>query len=1185
MQKIFKTNKLITNFLNITIFVFFIFLNHTGFGQSDPDIPDFAKYKINKEEFMSRRAEAINLRRGINDTISFDPYKRIEAIKIMETQKKNLAKGKGNRNALLLTPWTEIGPNPIPNGQVGVGPQLSVSGRTTAIAVHPTNPDIVYVGTAQGGLYRTLNGGTTWTPVMDNALSLAIGAVTFAPSSPDIVYVGTGEPNFSGDSFFGVGVYRINSAASANPVLTGPLNQSSGNTDVFTGRGISEIQVHPTNADIIFVGTTSGIGGIGGNPNSVLPSRGIYRSTNATTINPIFDKLTGLEGNGNFSVRDLVLDPLNPNLLVCNLVTNGGGIYVSNDALSGSPTFTRTFTFTGSSTNDFTAEFAIHHTGGPNPTIYAATGFGGGRVYISTDSGATWTQQIDNNFCTPQCFYDIAIDVDPTNAARVYLGGAPALVFGVSTNSGVSFTNNATTASGLHVDSHVISVSKSNPSTIYFGSDGGIYKSLDAGMTWTSLNNSTFRATQFMSLALHPTDPNFTIGGTQDNGTNFYKPDATWNRVDFGDGGYAVIDQNALDNNSVDMYHTYFNAPTLKGYSTVSSVASAAEGNWDFRGCNSVSGNGIPCGGSVLFYAPLERGPGNPNTLYYGADILYRSADKGLNHTAVSQNLTDPISAIGISPQNDNVRIVGQNSGGIWGTTTGSSLLVNLDPGNTVPNNFIARAVIDPNDVNTAYVTISAFGVVNIWKTNNLNAGSPTWVSAASGIPLVPVSAFVIDPDDSNNLYAGTDIGVFASTDAGATWNPFGTDLPVVAVFDMDIHKITKTLRIATHGRGLWEISTECPVITVNNPVVTTGTEGVFFSQAFVASGGTPLYTYTTSSILPTGLTLSTGGVLNGTTSQLGLFTIVVNVTDANGCTGTGLTYNLTITCPSPLPGWCAYPNGVNCTSGSATTYNPGNQTFTLTSTNCYYPNSFISDQLAFAQYDLCGNGTISAQVTSISGSLGWAGITMRESNAAGAKKAQLMTNLSNLSRREFRTTTGGAAYPQQFPSQNRYWLRITRTGNQFVMYISPNGTTWYSAGSQNITMSSCIEVGLVITNYTANSTVTATFANVSVTGGVSRPVFTDPGNLFNEPLVADFNILPNPTTGEIELDFSSYSNRNLQIVIYNLQGKMLHSVKYESVNNKENIDLSDFNSGMYLIKVKSEGMQDVTKRLVLMTK
>jgi len=152
-------------------------------------------------------------------------------------------------------------------------------------------------------------------------------------------------------------------------------------------------------------------------------------------------------------------------------------------------------------------------------------------------------------------------------------------------------------------------------------------------------------------------------------------------------------------------------------------------------------------------------------------------------------------------------------------------------------------------------------------------------------------------------------------------------------------------------------------------------------------------------------------------------------------------------------------------------------------------------------------------------------------------------------------------------------------------MYISPNGTTWYSAGAQNITMSSCIEVGLVITNYTANSTVTATFANVSVTGGVTRPVITDSGNLFDEPLVADFNILPNPTTGEIEFDFSSYSNRNLQIVMYNLQGKMLHSFKYESVNNKENIDLSDFNSGMYLIKVKSEGMQDVTKRLVLMTK
>ena len=347
---------------------------------------------------------------------------------------------------------------------------------------------------------------------MDNALSLAIGAIAIALSSPETVYVGTGEPNFSGDSYFGVGVYRIDNASSGSPTITGPLNDEAGNADIFTGRSIGQIAVHPTNPAIIFVATTSGIGGIGGVAFPGVPSRGIYRSTDATSADPTFTKLTGLEGGGNFSVRDLILDPLNPNLLVCNLIANPGGIYVSTNALTASPTFTRTVTFSSTSISELTAEFAIQHTSGPNPTIYAATGNLGGRVLINTDGGTTWTQQIDNNFCTAQCFYDIAIAVDPADATRVYLGGSPTLVFGISTNSGVTFTNNAATAVGLHVDSHVIGVSPSSPTTIYFGSDGGIYKSVNGGTTWTSLNNSTFRATQFMGLAVHPTDPNFTIG-------------------------------------------------------------------------------------------------------------------------------------------------------------------------------------------------------------------------------------------------------------------------------------------------------------------------------------------------------------------------------------------------------------------------------------------------------------------------------------------------------------------------------------------------------------------------------------------------------------------------------------------------------------------------------------------------
>ncbi|MEO6564621.1 MAG: hypothetical protein ABIO63_01185, partial [Casimicrobiaceae bacterium] len=736
----------------------------------------------------------------------------------------------------LTAAWTEIGPNPIPNGQVLNGVQLPVSGRTVAITVHPTNPNLVYVGTAQGGLYRTTDGGTTWTPMLDNALSLAVNTIAIVPSQPDTIFVGTGESGFSADSFFGVGIYRIDNASTAAPTITGPIGGAN-----FTGRSVSKIVVHPTNPNIIFATSASGVGGIGGNANNVLAARGVFRSTDALSAAPTFTKMTitGPAAQDRAFV-DVVMDPGNPDLVLCTLADSfalgEGGIYRSTDALTANPTFVRTFTTAGTGTNASRTELALHRSGTGVVTVYAASAHNGGTVQRSIDGGATWTQQIDNNFCGGQCFYNIAFAVDPINVDRVYLGGTGATTtFAFSNNGGSTFTNSQ---NGLHTDSHAIAVAQSIPSTIYFGSDGGIYKSIDSGATWASLNNTTFRATQFMGLAVHPIDPNFTIGGTQDNGTNFYRPDATWFRADFGDGGYAVIDQSSVNNVAVNMYHTYFNSSTLKGYGYVPGPATATEGNWVFRGCNSVTGNGIPCGGSVLFYAPLEQGPGTPNTIYYGADTLYRSDNLGVLHTAVSQNFGNtPISAIGISPQNDNVRIVGlaapagaTTPGGLFGTTTGSTTLTNLDAGNTVPNNFIARAVIDPNNVNTAYVTLSAFGVVNVWRTTDLNNAAPTWTAVvgigANILPQVPVSAFIVDPANSTILYAGTDIGVFASTDSGANWTPFGTGLPRVAVFDM-AKTSGNLIRIATHGRGMWQTTAlggSTPTPTPTNTATNTAT-------------------------------------------------------------------------------------------------------------------------------------------------------------------------------------------------------------------------------------------------------------------------------------------------------------------------------------------------------------------------
>lgn len=798
-------------------------------GDGEPDLPDFARYKVNKEEFMTRRAENLAMYRGIHKDRPFDPRNRIDAISQMDRQQDELA-----RSAVPQAVWTEIGPKPIPNGPVETGPSTTASGRVLSIAIHPTDPDIVYVGTAQGGLYRSTNGGTTWTPLLDEAISLAVNAIAIAPSDPETVYVGTGEGGFCGDCFFGAGVYRIDSA-STTATLSGPF----GGTTTFSGRSIGEIVVHPTISSTIFVTSTSGIGGIGAASNPTLATRGLFRSTDATAVTPTFTKLavatTAAEDR---NMVDLAIDPGDASRLLVSVssTTTTSGVWLSTDALAATPTFTRELVITGSTSSTTRTELAINRVGGV-VTAFAASADAGGTVHRSVDGGATWTLQIDNDFCTPQCFYDIAIAVDPLDADDVYLGGSPTLVFGRSANGGSTFTaDGASFTSGLHVDTHAIAVSPSDPEIVYFGSDGGIYKTLDVTATpivWTSLNNATFSATQFMSIAVHSIDPNFTIGGTQDNGTNYYDSTGAWLRIDGGDGGYALIDQTDAGLVAVDMYHTYFSAPTLMGYAYSPGPAAP----WVFRGCETggATANGITCVGTVLFYAPLEQGPpvfgSLGNTIYYGTTTLYRSTDTGLTHTVASQTFSGPISAIGIAPTDDGIRLLGGMSGGLVGTTTGSSPLTDFDSSGTIPDEFIARTVIDPNDVDTAYVTLADFGVTNVWKTTTLTAlagdgvtAAPTWTSAAgtgmTGLPLVPVNAFVIDPADSDRLYAGTDIGVYTSANGGATWAPFGTGLPKVAIFDMALTPGpvgARKLRIATHGRGMWELAALAPTAAPAN--------------------------------------------------------------------------------------------------------------------------------------------------------------------------------------------------------------------------------------------------------------------------------------------------------------------------------------------------------------------------------
>ncbi len=857
---------------------------------------------IDRETYLRLRDEYIARRRGIEPGLPFDPSLRGRAIEQMERQEKN-RKIESLINGSLTPPigvdaaWTSLGPAPLPNG-VGTNP---ASGRVTAIVVDPTNPNKVYLGTAQGGVWRSLNGGTTWESIFDNAQSLAIGALALAPSNPTILYVGTGESNRCGSCFFGAGLYRIDDVAGAF-TLVGPIDplfsfsSSSGtvNTNTFTGRAISSIVVSPTDPATIFVGTSTGIGGSGANSlsNRIPPIAllGVYRSTNATSApgSITFQKLAVATGDttspqvpstGNSRITDMIMEPGNDNNLIVGVfgtVPSANGIYRStNAALAANPTFSQVQQIStdriqfaiNKDTNTGVVKVLAATSETPSTASCSVASSQQGVLRQSVDGGVTWPSTDATattggiltgagGFCGGQCFYNVTVAIDPKNANAIYIGGnvnstCSGLIkssFNNTTSSfdGVTFR---TDSSGLHADSHALFMDPlTTPTTVFAGNDGGVWKrsagAAAVGSVWTNLNTAPLNTLQFEGIAVHPLDRNLMIGGTQDNGTEYQQTSpGNWSQAETGDGGYCLIDQSATNTTNVTMYHTFFNQTgTQIGFDRAVNTTCLPNKNfWPTRGvgfvppldleqlslsCDGTADylhNGLRLTDNVLFYAPMALGPGSPNTVYFGTNRLYRSSDRGDSMTVVSQAPiagTSPISTIAIWPQGDNVRMVGLQNGQVWATSTGSSTLVNItsgsfptNPNGSTTNMFVGRAVIDPNNKNVAYISFSFFAPAGqgVWKITNLVAASgaspvtPVWTAAGNGIPSIPINSLVIDPINSNNIYAGTDIGVYVSTDGGANWSPFGTGLPRSAVFELAIQPSNRILRAGTHGRGVWE--------------------------------------------------------------------------------------------------------------------------------------------------------------------------------------------------------------------------------------------------------------------------------------------------------------------------------------------------------------------------------------------
>ena len=709
-----------------------------------------------------------------------------------------------------------------------IGP-ATMGGRVDDLAVVESDPRIIYVGSAAGGIFKTVNGGNTWQPIFDDQPNPSIGDLALAPSNPSILYVGTGEANNRQSSSWGNGVYK---------------SMDAGVTWIHLGleetHHIGRIVVHPTNPDIVYVAALGDLWG----PNK---ERGVYKSTDggATWTQP-------LAINENTGVSDIAIDPTSPNILYAAAYQrrrtvfgyNGGGpdggLYRSIDGGNHWTKMAGGLPATGDvgrcsidiyrkNTNIVYAEFEHATLGG---------------VYRSEDKGATWTRMSDTN---PRPSYFSQIRVDPNNDQKIWLGGVNIYM---SEDGGRTFVQ--TRFRDVHSDVHAIWIDPANSDHMLSGNDGGVWVTWDSGRNWRHLNNIAIG--QFYEIAYDFQKPYRVCGGLQDN-YSWCGPSASlqptgignedWITVQGGDGFHARIDPS--DANIV--------------------YAESQDGNLsrrDLKTSESKSIRPLEDNDTAPRYrfqwnSPLIISPHDPKTLYYGGNHLFKSTDRGDTWVRLGEDLTtgavrDQQAILGKVPKRGEtlslhdgvvawpcITAIAESpvrAGVLYAGTDDGNLQVSRDGGKTWSNvashmpgvpkgGYVSRIETSHKEEGTVYVTFDNHrsGDFAIYIYASKNHGD-SWTKITNGIPVAAGTVHVIreDPANPNLLFAGTEFGLFVTFNRGQNWERLKNGLPTVPVFDLQIHPRDHDLILATHGRSIWIMDniTALEELAGNDAVLTT---------------------------------------------------------------------------------------------------------------------------------------------------------------------------------------------------------------------------------------------------------------------------------------------------------------------------------------------------------------------------
>ena len=743
--------------------------------------------------------------------------------------------------------WTELGPVGMPTNGTG---QPNGLGRVNGIGFHPTDANTFYIAAPSGGIWKTTNGGSTWSPLTDTLPTLGTSCIQVHPTNPNIVYVGTGDRD--GYDAPGMGVIK---------------STDGGNTWTFanTGMGnkiVSDLLIHPSSPNTLIAATNGGI----------------YRTTNGGTS---WTKTSSSSSH----FKDLEFKPNSPNTVYAS---GSSFFYKSTD---------NGVTWTSISSGlPGNGRYAIAVTPANSNYVYLVSGGSNGLIglYRSTNSGTSFSSRSTSpnilgysstgSDTRSQAWYDLAIAADPSNANTIYVGG---INIWKSTNGGSSWSLNAHwVGSGgvpaVHADIHSLDFSPVN-SRLYCGNDGGLYYSTNGGSTWPEISNGLAIA-QVYKIGQSASSKNLIINGYQDNGTAIYS-NGSWDTEIGGDGMECAVDPS--------------NTSYLYGSLYYGDIRRSSNGGTWFDQIAGDQVNGITEEGGWV--TPYILDVNNSNTMILGMKNIWRSTNVK-TASAASVSWTKLTNNLGGS-NSQNIKVIEQseaNSNILYFSRADDKLFRSDNFNNTsptftdissnLPNSSYYPTDIeaDPHNPNTVFMTLH----YDVYKSTNKGA---SWTMISGNLPNIPMNCLVLDTSSTNEaLYVGTDAGVYYKDNTMTQWILYMDGMPVSAeITELEIYYSpngsNSSIVASTYGRGLWQSDlyasgSALPIahFGYNDEVICSG-DTIQFTDSSLFNPTTYAWSFSPSNVTFVNGTSASSQHPEVKFSNAGYYSVTLTVSNANG--------------------------------------------------------------------------------------------------------------------------------------------------------------------------------------------------------------------------------------------------------------------------------------------------------------